>query len=148
MQTIDFNTARLNSRKVIFVCFLTFGVSGCVSSTLTTVEPAAPTSVLSLSAEEQKTNQLRSEGIAEIHAKADAVPHNAQAPAYGVPRKGETPLLTPEEIKAKTNQMKVTTAKANSAIPDAEILASQRKLNALRKKGNSHYNSALKKIEN
>ena len=84
---------------------------GCVSSTLAPVEPAAPTSVLSLSAEEQKTNQLRAEGIAEIRAKADAAPHNAQAPAYGVPRQGETSLLTPAEIRAKTSQMRVTPLK-------------------------------------
>ena len=148
MQTSNSITFGINSRKTIFVCLLTFGVSGCVSSTLAPVEPAAPTSVLSLSAEEQKTNQLRAEGIAEIRAKADAAPHNAQAPAYGVPRQGETSLLTPAEIRAKTSQMRVTTAEANSAIPDAEIMASQRKLNALRKKGSSHYDSALKKIEN
>ncbi len=148
MRIINSNTFGLASKKGIFVCLLAFSVTGCVSSTLETAKPAAPTSVLSLSAEEQKNNQLRAEGIAEIRAKADAVPHNAQAPAYGVPRQGETSLLTPEEIKAKTNQMQVTTAKANSAIPDAEILASQRKMNALRKKGGSHYKSALKKIEN
>ncbi len=124
------------------------GVSSCVSSTLAPVEPVAPTSVLSLSEEAQKNNQLRSEGIAEIRAKAEAAPFNEEAPAYGLPRQGETSLLTPEEIKAKTSEMRVTTAKANTAIPDAEILASQRKINALRKKGSSHYDSALKKIEN
>ena len=136
--------------------FITVAVSGCVSSTLETTKAAAPqpvstmapTSILSLSQEERKTDQLRAEGIAEIHAKADAAPVNAEAPAYGLPRQGETTLLTPQEIAAKTASLNQTNAKANAQIPDAELLAHQRKMKALRNKGRTHYRTALKKIGN
>lgn len=124
-------------------------LSSCVSSTLDTgnTAPAKPTSVLALSEEEQLAELRRADGIAQIRAKADAAPVNEEEPAYGLPRKGETELLSDAEIAEKTSAVNAASAQADEQIPDSELLAHQKKMNALRKKGSSHYKSALTKIE-
>ncbi len=124
-------------------------LTSCVSSKLDTIdpEPVSPTSQLSLSEEEQRSERLRNAAIAEIHNKADEAPYNEEAPAYGVQRQGETSLLTPDEIVEKINRIKTASGQLPATAKEQDIQIKQRKMNALRRKGSSHYNSALKNIE-
>jgi len=124
-------------------------VSACVSSTL---EPSNPehtglTSELALSEDERANLQLRNEGIAEIRAKARAAPVNEAAPAYGLPRESATTLLSPQEIVEKTDQMNANSAQVQTQLPDEELLERKRKMEELRRKGVTHYQSTLKQIE-
>jgi len=124
--------------------------TSCVSSTLEAPNPAptALTSELALTQEELQIQQSRADGIAQIRAKADASPVNEAPPAYGVPRRGEVALLTPEEIAAKTNRLNSNSAQVNAQLPDEELLQKKRKIAEMQRKAATHFQEALKQIEN
>ncbi len=138
---------RLIRGLLIIVCGAI--ASSCVSSTLESAkpEPNVATSELALSEEDLNSQRLRSEGIAQIHAKADAMPINESAPAYGLPRKGETDLLTQAEIREKSRNVTTASQATEAQVSDAELDATRAKMLALQKKGSSHYESAVGKIE-
>lgn len=131
-------------------------VSSCVSSTLqngqtgqtSASKPAPATSELALSAEERQIQDLRAQAISQIHAKADAYVISEEAPAYGELRKGETSLLTPAQVEAKTNALNNLSNKSQTLVPDAKIDAKKREIAEMQRKGNTHYKDALAKIRN
>ncbi len=100
-----------------------------------------------LTEEEQRAEQLRIDGVAEIHAKAEAAPQNEEAPDYGVRRQGETTLLTPEEIAAKTAAIKANAGPVEEPDSETELIARKRRIDELLRKGRTHYQSAINKIE-
>ncbi|MCF6321812.1 MAG: hypothetical protein L3J32_08615 [Rhizobiaceae bacterium] len=124
--------------------------SACVSSTIEAPVPTAAitTSELALTQEEREIQELRADGIAQIRAKAHAVPINEAPPAYGVPRKGDVALLTAEEISAKTNALNANSAQVDAQLPDVELLQKQQKIAEMQRKAATHYQSTVKKIEN
>ncbi len=133
------------SGELLFCVFLASCVSSAVKPTVP--EPVSPSLQLSLSEDEQRSKKLREAAIAEIHAKAEAAPHNEQAPDNGYHRAGETSLLTPQEIAEKISRIKASSEGVPPTETEQEIAARQRKMNALRRKGRTHYNTALRNIE-
>lgn len=125
-------------------------MSSCVSSTLqtSTPKPVPATSELALNVEERQIQDLRAQAISQIHAKADAYVISEEAPAYGEPREGETVLLTPAQVEAKTNALNNLSNKSQTLVPDAKIDAKKRQIAEMQRKGNTHYNDALAKIRN
>ncbi|MCP4184512.1 MAG: hypothetical protein GY761_14555 [Hyphomicrobiales bacterium] len=135
----------MKSGGLLFCFFLASCVSSAVKPTVP--EPVSPSLQFSLSEDEQRSKKLREAAIAEIHAKAEAAPHNEQAPDNGYHRAGETSPLTPQEIAEKTSKIKASSGGVPPAETEQEIAARQRKMNALRRKGRNHYNTALRNIE-
>jgi hypothetical protein len=135
-------------QKSVGLLFSVF-LASCVSSTVkpTVSEPVSPSLQLSLSEDEQRSKKLREAAIAEIHAKAEAAPHNEQAPDNGYHRAGETSLLTPEEIAEKISRIKTASGQVLPTETEQDVATRQRKMNNLRRKGRNHYNSALRNIE-
>ena len=138
--------------RLVIVCASGLLATSCVSSTLSTAKNESTpqitaTQPLALSEEDATAQRLRSEGIEQIHAKADAYPIREEAPAYGLPRSGETELLTEAQIKAKSAEVTVNSQATRDQVPDAELASKRATMLALRRKGSTHYKAALKKIE-
>lgn len=143
-----------------------FGVSACVSNTLevqntqTTPEPllqnAATTTQDPLLQNASATGTdpdvnydpiQRAQAVAEIRAKAE----NASTPeltnAYTV-ADGPNRPLTAEEQAAKLAELNQTVENNNRGISDAELEAKQRSIRELQARGQNHYDSAVKSIQN
>ena len=131
---------------VVAICAL---LSSCVSSTLTPSdpEPVALASQPALSEEELQAERARVDAIAQIHDKANAVPYSEEAPEYGVRRQGETALLTPEEIAAKTAMAQAVSSADEEPDSEEDLAARQRRIELLLIKGRTHHQSAVNRIE-
>ena len=145
----DFFQHKANSLQRYTGIVICLFLAACVSSK---VEPDIPESVLpssqlSLSEDEMRTKKLREAAIEDIHAKAQAVPYNEEAPDNGYLRAGETSLLTPEQIAEKIKKIKSTSEQIPPTETAQDVEARQRRIDALRRKGRNHYNTALKNIE-
>ncbi len=125
--------------------------TGCVSSTLETVEvePAREltTTPLALTDDDAEARLARSDAVAQIRAKADGVPVNEQAPAIGVPRHGDGPAMTSDQINTNQLLLRQAAEDAGETIPDDELLAKQRSIAELRRRAHSHFDDALREIE-
>ena len=153
MPTLMKNPFQPNTPGNIWLLAVVFSLalaqSACVSSKLSNIEPepAAPTSQLALTPEALRAEQLRRDGVAEIHAKAAKVPDNEEPPAYGLPRNRAAPLLTPQEVATKTREIEAMSDQTDAQIKNEDFQENQRKMRELRKKGSTHYQKAIKKIE-
>jgi len=142
------------------------GLSACVSNTLevqntqATPEPllqnAATTTSdpLILNSEQTATTQdgnydpiQRAQAVAEIRAKAENSSTPELTSAYTVNENPNRPL-TAEEQAAKLAELNRTVETQNGSITDAELEDKQRSIRELQARGQNHYESAVKSIQN
>jgi hypothetical protein len=88
------------------------------------------------------------QAVEEIRAKAaTSVASGAQPQVGPVPVSAASPM-SPQEQEALKRELAAEALAAQGEISDEELLAEQESIRRLRAKAGSHYNQALKKIEN
>lgn len=134
------------------VLFAAFGLYGCVSDTLnvqntqTTPEPLVQNAAQT--GENASYDPIqRAAAIAEIRAKAENSSTPELTNAYTV-ADGPNRPLTAEEQAAKLAALNQTAENNGRGITDAELEAKQRSIRELQARGQNHYESAVKTIQN
>ncbi len=92
------------------------------------------------------TAEGRQQGIAEIRSKAEA--QAGEKIQIGPLPESATEQLTPEQQRAKAAALAAQASAANGEVGDAEVVSKHESIRRLRARSQSHYNEALKKIEN
>ena len=160
--------AKSDIRKLtsLAMLFAFSGLYGCVSNTLsventqTTPEPllqnAATTTQdpllqnAAVTGTDQDVNYdpiQRAQAVAEIRAKVENSSTPELTTAYTV-NDSPTRPLTAEEQAAKLAELNRTVETQNRGITDAELEAKQRSIRELQARGQNHYESAVKTIQN
>ncbi len=127
-------------------------LSACVSDTLSVENTQATPQPLVQNV--AQTNEdvsydpvQRAQAIAEIRAKAENTSTPELTNAYSA-ADGPNQPLTAEEQAAKLAELNQTAEQNSSGISDAELEAKQRSIRELQAKGQSHYEKAVKSIQN
>lgn len=131
-----------NLCAIMALLFVGFLASGCVSSTLNSVQQ----SELDTNKELSYDPVAREQAVAEMRAKAAEL--NTQSSNAFASQENTNHPLTASEADAKIRALNASTAELGTQISDEEMDAKQRSIAALRRKAKNHYSDALRKIEN
>ena len=116
-------------------------LSGCVSDTLS-VQNTQPEPVAL-----RYDPAQRQQAINEIRQKAEQPGSGQLTDAYFTSN-GSTTLMTAEQQAARIRELEANAAQNGQTASDAELAAKQQSIRELRSQARSHYNNALRRIEN
>ena len=114
---------------------------GCVSNTLS-VQNTQPQPVAL-----NHDPAQRQQAINEIRQKANQPGSGQLTDAYFT-QNGSTTTLSPEQRAARIRELEIDAAQNNATASDAELAAKQQSIRELQSQARSHYNKAIKRIEN
>ena len=116
-------------------------VSGCVSDTLQVQNTQPQPAALNYDPVQ------RQQAINEIRAKAKQEGSGQPTNAY-FNGDGPTTTMSPENQAASIRELELNASQNSGATTDSELEAKQRSIRELQSQARSHYNNALKRIEN
>lgn len=88
----------------------------------------------------------REQAVEEMRAKAEQT--SGEKTHIGALPETAAKQLTPRQQQTKSAELKAAVAQAQSSVSDAEVQSKQSSIQRLRQKAKSHYQDAVKRIEN
>jgi len=144
--TVTHLTRLVQPLFVLGICTLT--VSGCVSSTLGSVDTQpTPQPVATSSSNPSFDPAAREAAVADIRAKADAPGSGELTNAFVEADNPTADPFTQQEQSERISGLEQAATSNENAVTDAELAARQQSIRDMRSKANSHYKDAVQSIE-